>query len=195
MINAAGGDARRVTNDKSDDIHPHWTPDGQRIIYCSARDNTDQAHAPEGEIYEIYTIKTDGTDVKQVTHDKGVNTYPSFSRDGQQIVFRKIIAPKNSEVFVTNADGSSPRNLTNNPAFDGWPRWSPDDSKIVFTSNRAGPDYEIYIMNADGKGVQQLTQSRGRNTSPKWSPDGRRISFDHAAQGECDIFVIDAPEK
>jgi len=27
----------------------------------------------------------------------------------------------------------------------------------------------------------------------KWSPDGKRISFDHASQGECDIFVIDAP--
>jgi hypothetical protein len=31
----------------------------------------------------------------------------------------------------------------------------------------------------------------GPNTSLKWSPDG--ISFDHASQGECDIFVIDAP--
>jgi len=110
-------------------------------------------------------------------------------------VFRKIIAPKNSEVFIMNADGSSPRNVTNNPAFDGWPRWSPDDSKIVFAFNRAGSDYEIYIMNADGTGVHQLTQSRGRNTSPKWSPDGKRISFDHAAQGECDIFVINAPQK
>jgi TolB protein len=143
VISATGGDARRITNDNSDDIHPHWSPDGQRIIYCSARDNTRQDHAPEGEIYEIYTIKADGTDVKQVTHDKGVNTYPSFARDGRHIVFRKIIASKNSEVFVMNTDGSSQRNLSDNPAFDGWPRWSPDDSKIVFASNRAGPDYEI----------------------------------------------------
>jgi len=50
-------------------------------------------------------------------------------------------------------------------------------------------------MSADGTGVRQCTQSRGRNTSPKWSPDGKRISFDHASQGECDIFVIDAPQK
>src|SRR6266550_4650843 len=136
---------KRLTEVNANDITPEWSPDGQRIIYCSARDNTDQSHAPEGEIYEIYTIKADGTDLKQVTHDKGINTYPSFSRDGRHIVFRKIIAPKNSEVFVMNADGSSPRNLTNNLAFDGWPRWSPDDSRIVFASNRAGPDYEIYV--------------------------------------------------
>jgi len=61
--------------------------------------------------------------------------------------------------------------------------------------HRAGPDYEIYVMNAYGTGVRRCTQSRGRNTSPKWSPDGKRISFDHASQGECDIFVIDAPQK
>jgi Tol biopolymer transport system component len=190
VISVDGSEPRQVTNDKSDNIHPHWSPDGGRIIYCSARDNTDQTRAPEGEVYEIYTIKVNGTDAKRITNDKGINTYPSFSRDGKQIVFRKILPAKNSEVFVMNADGSSPRNLTNNPGFDGWPRWSPDDSKIVFGSNRSGIDYEIYVMKADGSDVQQVTQLRGRNTSPKWSPDGKRISFDHAAQGECDIFLI-----
>lgn len=190
IINSSGGEAHQVTNDKSDNIHPHWSPDGQHIIYCSARDNSDQAHAPEGEVYEIYTIKPDGTEAKRITNDKGINTYPSFSHDGKQIAFRKITGEKNSEVFVMNADGSSPRNLTNNPAFDGWPRWSPDDSKLVFASNRGGKDYEIYVMKPDGTDVQQLTESHGRNTSPKWAPDGKKISFDHAAQGECDIFLV-----
>jgi TolB protein len=92
-----------------------------------------------------------------------------------------------------NADGSSPRNLTNNPAFDGWPRRSPDDSKLVFASNRSGKHYEIYVMKADGTDVHQVTESHGRNTSPKWAPDGKKISFDHAAQGECDIFLVNAP--
>ena len=94
-----------------------------------------------------------------------------------------------------NADGSSLKNLSNNPAFDGWPRWSPDDGRIIFASNRGGTDYEIYVMNADGAGVKQITQLHGRNTSPKWSPDGKKISFDHAAQGECDIFLVNAPQK
>ena len=48
-------------------------------------------HAAEGAIYEIYTIKVDGTDAKRITHDKGINTYPSYSRDGRQILFRKVL--------------------------------------------------------------------------------------------------------
>jgi len=57
------------------------------------------------------------------------------------------------------------------------------------------PITKIYVMNADGNSMQRLTNLSGRNTSPKWSPDGKKISFDHAAQGECDIFTIDAPRK
>src|SRR5437899_7830855 len=38
VMDAAGGDVRKVTNDKSDDIHPHWSPDGQRNhLLLSAR--------------------------------------------------------------------------------------------------------------------------------------------------------------
>jgi len=50
-------------------------------------------------------------------------------------------------------------------------------------------------MNANGSSVKRITKLHGRNTSPKWSPDGKKISFDHAVQGECDIFTIDALQK
>jgi TolB protein len=140
-VDLASGSQRQLTKDNSDDIHPHWSPDGECVIYCPARDNPNQPSAPEGEIYEIYTIKLDGSDAKRITKDKGINTYPSYSPDGRQVLFRKVLTAKDSEVFVMNADGTAMRNLTNNPAFDAWPRWS----------------------------------------------------FDHAAQGECDIFTIDAP--
>jgi len=102
IIDLTGGMPRQVTKNNSDAIHPHWSPDGRQIIYCSARDNPNQASAPEGEVYEIYTIKPDGTDVKQITHDKGINTYPSFSPEGGEILFRKVLGEKNSQVFVMN---------------------------------------------------------------------------------------------
>jgi len=169
IIDLTGGMPRQVTKNNSDAIHPHWSPDGRQIIYCSARDNPNQASAPEGEVYEIYTIKPVGTDVKQITHDKGINTYPSFSPEGGQILFRKVLGEKNSEVFVMNGDGSSMRNLTNDPAFDGWPLWSPDGKRIVFGSNRENKtDYEIYVMNADGNSMQHLRKSGQQRNQKVW---------------------------
>ena len=169
IIDLTGGMPRQVTKNNSDAIHPHWSPDGRQIIYCSARDNPNQASAREGEVYEIYTIKPVGTDVKQITHDKGINTYPSFSPEGGQILFRKVLGEKNSEVFVMNGDGSSMRNLTNDPAFDGWPLWSPDGKRIVFGSNRENKtDYEIYVMNADGNSMQRLRKSGQQRNQKVW---------------------------
>ena len=169
IIDLTGGMPRQVTKNNSDAIHPHWSPDGRQIIYCSARDNPNQASAREGEVYEIYTIKPVGTDVTQITHDKGINTDPSFSPEGVQILYRKVLGEKNSEVFVMNGDGSSMRNLTNDPAFDGWPRWSPDGKRIVFGSNRENKtDYEIYIMNADGNSMQRLRKSGQQRNQKVW---------------------------
>src|SRR5438477_12872825 len=91
IIDLTGGMPRQVTKNISYAIHPHWSPDGRQIIYCSARDKPNQASAAGGEVYEIYTIKPVGTDVKQITHDKGINTYPSFSPEGGQILFRKVL--------------------------------------------------------------------------------------------------------
>jgi TolB protein len=192
VMNADGSSVRQVTHDDSDSIHPSWAPDGKRLIYCSARDNADQQHAPEGEVYEIYTISPEGSYRKQLTHFGGVNTYPNYSPDGTRIVFRKVLGEKNSEVWIMQSDGRNPKNLTNNPAFDAWPYWSPDGRRIVFASNRRteGTDYDIYLMNADGSNLTRISDVAGRNTSPKWSPDGSQITFDQAAQHKVSIVAI-----
>jgi TolB protein len=195
VMNADGSAARRVTRDGSDSIHPFWSPDGTTLIYCSARDNPDRSRAPEGEVYEIYTIRPNGSRRQRLTSLGGINTYPNFSPDGRRIVFRKVLGERNSEIWIINADGRHARNLTNHPAFDGWPHWSPDGRRIVFASNRRtnGEDYDLYVMSSDGSGLQRLTDIPGRITSPKWSPDGSRITFDQSARGRVRILVIPAP--
>ena len=40
-MNADGSDQRRLTNQAGDESHPHWSPDGQRIVFNSARTTPD----------------------------------------------------------------------------------------------------------------------------------------------------------
>jgi TolB protein len=192
VVNADGSGVRRVTHDESDSIHAFWSPDGKTLIYCSARDNPDKGRAPEGEVYEIYTIRPDGSNQRRLTRLGGINTYGSYSPNGKWIIFRKVLGERNSEIWVMRADGRDPKNLTNHPAFDAWPQWSPDGRRIAFTSNRRGrgEDYDLYLMNSDGSGLRRLTDVAGRNTSPKWSPDGSRITFDQSASGRVRIVMI-----
>jgi TolB protein len=106
----------RLTDEHSHAIHPNWSPDSKKVIYCSS----DDLHPPLKNPAEIYTIDVETKKIVSLVSG-GINTYPGWSPDGQKIVFRKIIEGNNSEIFVTHSDGTNPRNLTHNPAFDGWP--------------------------------------------------------------------------
>jgi TolB protein len=181
IVDADGKNRRQLTRHGVDAIHPHWA-DSRRIIYCAGQEKPER--------YEIHVVDADKGTVTQLTNEGGVNTFPVYSPDGQQIAFRRVIAG-NSEVFIMDADGKQPRNLTNHPAFDGWPAWSPDGARIVFGSNRSG-EYRIWVMNADGTQPRQLVDVPGRCTSPKWSPDGQWISFDRALERSCEILRVPA---
>ena len=46
----------------------------------------------------IFTIKDDGTDLKQITHDDGTNWAPHPAHDGDHFVFIKVLPPMNFEI-------------------------------------------------------------------------------------------------
>ena len=59
---------------------PVWSPDGQRIAFVAF---------DEMKPAEIYTVRTDGTDLKRVTPDSTACYYPSveYTPDGQTLVY------------------------------------------------------------------------------------------------------------
>ncbi|MEO6385465.1 MAG: DPP IV N-terminal domain-containing protein [Sphingomonas sp.] len=190
--NVDGSGEVRLTNDPGMDIHPIWLSDGSGLIFNSSRR---AKNAEDPEIFDIFSIRPDGTGLRQITRHNGVSTYASVSPDGRRLLFRRVV-DGNSEVFVANADGSNEVNLTNKPGFDGWALWSPDSKRIVFVSDRTNKDaLEIYLMNADGTGVVQLTHANVRSFAPGFSPDGRKILYTQSGQGIADLYLIDVPAE
>jgi TolB protein len=188
VINADGNGIVQLTHTGGDDSHPHWSADGSRIMFNSSRTTRDPAADWSKQWHELFSMKPDGSDMKQHTHFKTVCTFGSFSPDMKRIVYRKVIdgpafqwdlstIGRNSEVFVANADGSNEINVSKNAAFDGWPAWSPDGKLIAFSSNRAGPANtgQIFVVNPDGSGLRQLTSGPGGFAQPSWSSDGQQI--------------------
>jgi TolB protein len=81
LIPTAGGADRRLTNESKPFDGCEFTPDGE-WIYCNAELFSDVAgHA------QIARLRTDGTDLHQLTFDEQVNWFPHISPDGQQILF------------------------------------------------------------------------------------------------------------
>jgi TolB protein len=136
-LRADGSGARRLTETPGDDSHPHWSADGQRIFFNSARATPDLEAEWTRQWIDIYSMTADGGDVRRYTDCRAVCTYPVPSPDGRSVVHRRTLAEpgldwelrpqdRNSEVFVTALDGSGSLNLSRSPAYDGWPMWSPD---------------------------------------------------------------------
>jgi TolB protein len=166
-----GTDAAALTPADVPAIHPSWSRDSRRVLYCS----DDDLNPPKKNASDIFSIDVATRRIERLVTG-GVNTYPSLSPDGRQIVFRRMIGDMNSEVFVVDSNGEHARNLSNHPAFDGWPDWSPDGRRIAFASNR-NANYQIFVMNADGSGVRLVANTEGRATAPHWSPDGTMLYF------------------
>ena len=98
----------------------------------------------------IFTIKDDGTGLKQITHDDGTNWAPFPSPNGKYFVFVKVLPPHNYEVFLMSLETGEQTRLTYNDAFDGFPVLSPDGNLLTFSSNRdAAPGEKkltLYLM-------------------------------------------------
>jgi TolB protein len=142
---------------------------------------------------EIFSMNSDGSDVRRLTRAKGVDVGGIFSPDGRKLLYySRGPSGHRGDVFVMNADGSGKRNLTQNPAYDSPGSWSPDVRKIVFTSNRDGNN-EIYVMNSDGSGQQNVSPNPStQEGNPQWSADGRTIAFMTDRDGNQEIYAMDA---
>jgi len=187
-INTDGSGLKQLTDSPGYDGHPHWSADGERIVFNSDRTSPDPDAGWSDRWHEIFSMKTDGSDVRQHTSCQAVCTFGSLSPDGKQVLYRKVIkAPgfnwelgsieKNSEIFIADSDGSNETNITNNAAFDGWPVFSPDGSRIAFASNRSGPARtgQVWLMDTSGGDLMQLSQGPWSHAQPAWAFDGQTI--------------------
>lgn len=120
---------------------------------------------------EIYSIVSNGSRIRRLTHRHGLDFSPSFSPDGRSVVFVGKTG-MGDEIFTVRSDGGSVRQLTRSPIDDENPSYSPDGRTIVF--DRGG---DIWSMSAGGKGFRNLTRNGLGNQDPVFSPDGTRIAF------------------
>lgn len=143
---------------------------------------------------EIYHVNSDGTGLQRLTTFGEQVHHPSFSPDGQKIVFttnKDFVWNFTDEVYLMNANGTGAVRITNNNENDADPVFSPDGSKIALT-RLIGGDWEIFVMNADGTGAVQLTNNTADDTRPAWSPDGSFIVFESDRDGDLEIFRMQA---
>ena len=148
-MDANGKNVRRLTNELGYDGGPFWSYDGKQIVYRANHPQTDAQKTDYTELLkqnlirpttlEIWVMKADGSNKRQVTSNGKANFGPYFFPDGKRIIFASNMDDprgRNFDLYKINVDGTGLERITFNDTFDGFPMFSPDGKKLVFASNR-----------------------------------------------------------
>lgn len=107
--------------------------DNETILYRAwLRENEGQRGTP----MTIFTIKDDGTNLKQLTFDEGTNWAPFPAPDGDHFAYVRVLPPFNFEIYLMSISTGEQIRLTYSNAFDGFPAISPDGRLLTFSSSR-----------------------------------------------------------
>ncbi len=161
-----------------------WSPDGSKFLFQSSYEDRSNKGKDGIASSAIYVMNVDGTKQKRLTPIEGIDSFPAWSLDGEQIAFTSN-RDGNMDIYVMKADGSDIRRLTNDKADDMNSIWSPNGEKIAFTSYRREGGGSVYLVGVDGVGERSLANS-GRPVA--WSPDGNRI----LVAADSQIAIINA---
>ncbi len=117
IMDKDGANVQRMT-DGGYAISPSWSPNGSMLAYAWNRKYG--PGDPGG--YDVYVMDIASKNWLQVTHESGVNDFPSWSPDGRHIAFQRQIGHR-TQIWTMLADGTHQQQLT----FSGdnmMPNWS-----------------------------------------------------------------------
>lgn len=191
--------ARRLLGGLAFEMQPRFSPDGSRIAFTSDRDG----------LWNIWTMKADGTDLRQVSSEKQwfVNS-PAWSADGQAIFARRHFVSTRSlgagEIWMYHPAGSSGIQLTRKENFQkdtGEPAASPDGKYVYYSKDiTPGSQFEYdkdpygtifaILRHSLENGEEQTFISRpGGSITPRPSPNGRSLAFIRRVRAKSVLFV------
>lgn len=155
-----------TVNQEVESYAARFSPDDRQLVMTqSTRGNADI------HLYDIQSGR-----MQRLTTEPSIDTEPSFSPDGRQIVFRSNRSGEGTgNLYVMNADGTGVRRITFGQGIYSTPVWSPRGDYIAFT-NQSGGVFRLGVIRPDGSGERLLTQAF-KIDRPTWSPNGRVIMF------------------
>jgi Tol biopolymer transport system component len=180
----ANADSLRVID--RDDLHdrelyrcpalcntPTWSPRGDRIAFQQATSSTiDSASA-------VFLIRSDGSDLRQLTAGDRTVWKPRWSPDGKQIAFRQ--ASDQPMWLIDVASGQATALEVKGARGPDEPLFAPDGSGIVFSAYGDAQGKRLFFLNFADHTVQPLLNADADYPpdmqEPDWSPDGKGIVF------------------
>ena len=155
------------------------------------------SHTDEKGVLQLYRMKEDGTDSRQLTFSKHGCRMPSISPDGKKLAYVEQV-DHSLAIRVSDSDGQNVRTLIKE-GMNLIPSWLPDSEQLVWMKVKPRPkqdparNAQIHLVNVrTGKARRLFTdkeQLKHSNAMPVVSPQGGRIAFISNRSGEMRVWV------
>ena len=162
-MNVDGSGVKRLTRDYGYDGGAFYSNDGAKLVWRAHHPATAEERAGykarlDQQLVapmkmEIFIADAGAAVARQITSFGCASFAPSFSPDGEKVIFasnRHRCDSRFFELFMVNADGSGLEQITHFGGFTSFPVFSPDGAKLLFVSDRGARErYEFNIFIAD----------------------------------------------
>jgi Tol biopolymer transport system component len=180
---------RNLTAHPRGDFRPAWSPDGEWLAFSSDRDTTGvRVNFAIAQMTDIFVVHRDGSGLRRLTDDHGVAGTPSWSPNGQTIVYYRAEAAEirllnslsnsgTTQIAAVDVKGGDAKTLTDGPGAKVFPRWL--DDRVVAWFNRDRRSFGF----TDGRAALS-----GEFQHVDWTPDRRRMIYHRDLGGDWPPF-------
>lgn len=191
-LDLAAGTERPLEIGREEQQHmtPAYHPDGEELAFTIL-----------GSGLFRYDLGEDCC-LAQLVGGRAQNLQPSYSHDGDQLVFlSNRLGVATPQIYTMPARGGDANLLSpyryGQGGYFADPDWSPVSSKVAFAGGivqrRVYARYDIFVADTE-VGDNRLIRltSEGNNEDPSWAPDGRHIVFTGERSNGSGVFVVDS---
>ncbi len=166
-----GAVVRQLTFGAANICSPRFYPSANRILFTR---DTDYHWGGLAANWwgggTLWSIKTDGSELRPVLPDLGIVSDPRLSRDGKWIVYM------DGGIWVTRLDGTGhPKQVAGSDARCA--DFSPDGKRVVYVEGQYSTTMDIFTVPISGGKATKVLGAPLGAYYPHFTPDGKHILF------------------
>ena len=148
---------------------PSWAPNGQWIVFSSARTG-------QGDLYLLDMHHVEQPPKRLTTDADAAELFATFSPDSSSVAYVWNTDICDNIYMIEDIHNPKPRAITAWPHTQTRPSFSPDGDRLAYYSNHENKErVDIYVTDFTSDPVRIVKDVIMNATGPAWTPDGKHI--------------------